>query len=133
MPPTLASKLSQLDRYLEELQSWLDRPAEGELAGGIDRILERMVQIVVECAADSGDLWLAEKGESLGESAAGVFRRLRDLDVLDEEAYGRFRTYVSARNRIIHDYDQVTPERLRRDAEGLARDGRELLRALLAP
>jgi uncharacterized protein YutE (UPF0331/DUF86 family) len=132
MPPPLLNKLSQLDQYLAELRQWLDEYPEGKWSGAMERVLERMVQLIVECTADAGDLWLANRGHPVGETATGVFRELRAAGVMDEAMYGRFRGYVSARNRIVHDYDQITPVEVRRDAEGLARDGAELLRRLLA-
>ena len=132
MPPTLASKLAQLDRYLQELRSYLGEPA-GPAEGARVRILERMIQLIVECAADAGDLWLGDRGEALGESAAGVFRRLGEVGLISAEMQSRLRGYVSARNRIIHDYDRVTPDQVQRDAEGLAQDTGELLRRLMAP
>jgi uncharacterized protein YutE (UPF0331/DUF86 family) len=53
--------------------------------------LERLVQIVVECAADAGDQWLVSHGRPLGASAAGVFGCLRDAGVIDQACCDRFR------------------------------------------
>lgn len=132
MPPALTSKLAQLDQYLQELQGYLDEPGD-PAEGARVRILERMIQLIVECAADAGDLWLGDRGETLGESATGVFRRLGEVGLITAEMQSRLRGYVSARNRIIHDYDRVTPEQVQRDAERLVQDAGELLRLLMAP
>jgi uncharacterized protein YutE (UPF0331/DUF86 family) len=131
MPPDLDSKLNELDRYNKRLQHWLQQAAEGDWGEALDLARERLVQVVVECAADAGDLWLGKNNHPLGQSATGVFQNLHRAGVMDTEMLARFRRYVSARNRIIHNYDQVTAEQIRRDALGLAQDIPALIRALL--
>jgi len=129
--PTLASRIAQLNDYRKELRQWLDEPAPGPWDRARLRVLERMVQLLVECAADAGDLWLEERGRPLGESATGVFQNLHREGVMDAEMLARFQRYVSTRNRIVHDYDLITPQRVRQDAEGLAQDVPLLVQALL--
>ena len=133
MPPTLQSKLRQLDEYNLRLAHWLNASPEEHWSEARDLALERLIQVVVECAADAGDLWLAEQGKPLGQSAADVFRRLQQAGAIRQELYDRLKGHVGSRNRIIHNYDQVTPEQTRQEAEGLARDIPELIRALVLP
>src|SRR5688500_15969476 len=95
--PELQAKLAQLGDYVAELQRWLNRPGDAEWALAQHRILERLVQLVVDCAADAGDLWLGAHGHPLGESAAGVFQQLHQVGLLDRETAARFRRYVSVR------------------------------------
>lgn len=129
MTPDLSRKLQQLSDYLDETRGWLAPPTPLP-PHGAERILERMTQLIVECAADAGDIWLQENGRPLGQSAAGVFRNLHQAGKLDAVTAERFRAYVRTRNRIIHDYDLVDPRDVRQDAEGLVADLSDLLRAL---
>lgn len=132
MSDSLASKAAQLAEYLRELEQWLAAPADGPFSGAMQRAIERMIHLIVECAADAGDLWLAERDLEVGESAARVFRNLREAGLIDAKLEQSLRRAVSARNRIVHDYDRVRPDQARRDAAALLEDGRELLRRLLA-
>jgi uncharacterized protein YutE (UPF0331/DUF86 family) len=127
--PRLAAKVAQLRDYHRELNSWLSHPP----AEPLTRVLERMVQLVVECAVDAGDLWLDERGRPLGQSAMNVFQGLHNAGVLDTDMLERFRVHVKVRNRIVHDYDVIRPEEVRASAEGLSQDIPELIRALLKP
>ncbi len=107
-PDDLQNKLNHLRDYLDELQYWLSESRDALPRKATGRIFERMVQIIVECAADAGDLWLQEMGYTPGESVRGVFRQLHSAGLLDDEAIERFAMYVSLRNRIIHDYEDIT-------------------------
>jgi uncharacterized protein YutE (UPF0331/DUF86 family) len=69
-----------------------------------------MIQLVIECAADAGDLWLQAAGQPPGQSAGGVFQNLHQAGCMDDDMRDRFRRYVRARNRIVHDYDLVRPD-----------------------
>jgi len=89
-----------------------------------------MIQLVLECAADAGDLWLQDSSLPLGESAAGVCSGLAKAGLIDEAALRRWRRHVRAPNRIIHDYDQVDAAEVLRDAAGLLEDAVHLLQAL---
>ncbi len=133
MRQTQEGKALQLGRYCQELRSLLDRPPAADDDLVLERALERMVQLLVECAADAGDLWLSDHGQPLGQSAMGVFQNLYRAGVLSAEVLERFRSYVTARNRIIHDYETTQPARVRADAERLAADIPPLIQALLGP
>jgi len=131
MNAALQAKLTQLDRYAKELHGLLQRPVQTEWAEVVDRALERLVQVIVECAADAGDLWLEEHGKPLGQSAASVFQNLRDAGILNDPVYQRLREHVRARNQIVHNYDRVTGSTVRRNAERLSQDIPEIVRALM--
>ncbi len=132
MTPPLAAKLAQLGQYIEELRGWLNTPRTEEWGPALERILERMVQLVIECAADAGDLWLQDRGRAPGNSATDVFRLLSEAGAIDRKMYGRLRDHTRTRNRIVHDYDEITSAEVRQDAEVLAQDAADLLQRLLA-
>jgi uncharacterized protein YutE (UPF0331/DUF86 family) len=132
METPLNLKLRQLEDYVERLERYLLLPSEDIWSDVLGNALERMIQLVVECGADAGDLWLGAHNRPLGQSAMGVFQNLRTAGVIDAELLNRFRVYVRTRNRIIHDYDQVSHDEVRAQAEGLAKDVTRLVQALLA-
>jgi uncharacterized protein YutE (UPF0331/DUF86 family) len=131
MPP-LQDKIAQLREYIRELREALAAPEQSGRSGFLNRALERLVQLVVECAADAGDLWLEAHGRPMGQTATTVFQFLHEAGAIDTELQTRLRRHTSVRNRIVHDYDRVTEEQVRRTAEALADDAEELLRRLAA-
>lgn len=129
MTPGLRDRLAQLEDYTSQLERALQRLTD-EPDWLIARALERFIQLLVECCADAGDLWLEQQGLALGEVAADVFRRLHQAQILDEAAYGRFRRYVSASNRIVHDYGAVADADTLRTAGQILQDARALAGSL---
>jgi len=132
MPPPLADKLGQLGRYVEQLRRLLALSPEPALRESVERALERMIQVLVDCGADAGELWLTAHGAPAPDTAAAVFRELGEAGAIPEELVDRFRRHVTARNRVVHNYAGVTAAGTHRDAEQLADDAAELLRCLLA-
>lgn len=129
----LQQKLLSLQRYLDELERWLTNPPEPTGPLGLQRITERLLQVIVECAADAGDLWLAEHGHPTGDSVRGVFRQLRQAGALSPELEQRFGSYTGTRNRIVHDYNHLDAASLAMEAPQLVADVRVLLHTLTAP
>jgi uncharacterized protein YutE (UPF0331/DUF86 family) len=133
MAPTgddLRQKLVSLASYADELDEWVANPPDPSRPRALQRVAERLLQVIVECAADAGDLWLAQHGHPLGESVRGVFQRLRDLGVIAPDLEQRFATYTTMRNRIVHDYDRVDGQEIVRRAAQLPADVRALLGVL---
>ncbi|MDQ7825995.1 MAG: DUF86 domain-containing protein [Candidatus Eremiobacteraeota bacterium] len=131
LPDDLKEKLNHLLSYLDELEQWLGAPQESIEKRGLQRIVERMFQLIVECAADAGDIWLDAGGFPAGESVRGVFERLREQSLIDEEEILRFAEYVSLRNRIVHDYEKISGAMLLKTAPRLLSDCRLLGKRLL--
>jgi uncharacterized protein YutE (UPF0331/DUF86 family) len=127
----LRQKLTSLEDYLDELDRWLTSPAEPTGPLGLRRIVERLLQVIVECAADASDLWLAEHGHAPGESMRGVFRRLQQEGVISLELEQRFANYTGIRNRIVHDYNHLDAAATLAQAPRLLADARTLLRLLV--
>jgi len=131
VPEDLKEKLNYLTSYLDEMEYWLKNPVESENTKAFQRILERMIQLIVECTADAGDLWLDAGGYSTGESVRGVFERLRERALISDDEITRFAEYVSLRNRIVHDYEKLSATILIKTAPRLLSDCRLLCRKLL--
>src|SRR5436305_3929810 len=67
IPPSaeLQQKLASLASYADEIEDWLAHPPDSGRPRALQRVLERLVQVIVQCAGDAGDLWLAEHGHAL--------------------------------------------------------------------
>jgi uncharacterized protein YutE (UPF0331/DUF86 family) len=132
MSHTLGAKCLQVEGYLQETRALLDRISEDPKDAALQRALERLVQVTIEAAADAGDIWLADQGQTLGQSAAGVFRALARVGMLSGPIAARFVRYAGHRNQIVHAYDSVTASEVLTTAEGLLRDIPVLISALLS-
>jgi len=128
----LEAKLASLSSYVQELENWLADPPDPGRPGALQRIVERMVQVIVECAADAGDLWRAARGHTLGGSVREGFTRLQDVGALAPEVTSRFFDYARTRNRIVHDYNHLDAGEVMRQAQQLPADARTVIRSLLA-
>jgi uncharacterized protein YutE (UPF0331/DUF86 family) len=137
-PPRLQAllqrKLSSLTGYLDELQAALPATRDEYLsAPTVRRAVERLVQVVVECAADAGDLLLTAEGRTVGDSARDIFEGLHSAGIIDDALRQRFAYgYSGLRNRIVHDYDVLDSAAVWQAARQLVPEGRALLAALVA-
>jgi uncharacterized protein YutE (UPF0331/DUF86 family) len=131
-PPSdeLQDKLATLAENTDELESWLADPPEPSRPRALQRVVERMVQVIVECAADAGDLWLAEHGHPLGASVRGVFQRLREAGRIPPDLDRRFADYTNTRNRIVHAYNHLDAQEILVQGGRLVPDARALLVSL---
>lgn len=130
----LQRKLTALAAYLDELDATLpDTLVSYTAHSTVRRAVERLVQVVVESAADTGDLLLAEEGRVVGETARDIFEGLHSAGVIDDTLRRRFAyEYSGLRNRIVHDYDELDNAAVWQAARQLVPDGRALLAALIS-
>src|SRR5437879_2018317 len=81
----LQRKLTSLAAYLDELATTLPGTATDYTGNSLTRrAVERLVQVVIGCAADAGDLLLTEEGRTVGESARDIFEGLHAAGVIDD-------------------------------------------------
>jgi uncharacterized protein YutE (UPF0331/DUF86 family) len=130
MPPTLQDRLQTLKNYLEELARLEHAPPPPGMERTVLFARERLIQVSVEYAADSGDLWLASRGHQGGNSAGHVFRLLAEHGAIGASLGDRLARHTTVRNRIVHAYGQDTPTAIEEAARALAPDLRELARRL---
>jgi len=105
----IVRKLTTMASYLDELKKYLSEAAANELPTRVaQRLVERMAQLVIECAVDTNQLLLDLLGAPPAGSARESFAELQLRGVLDDYlARGFQQTYVGMRNRIIHDYERL--------------------------
>jgi uncharacterized protein YutE (UPF0331/DUF86 family) len=129
----LERKLASLGAYVEELETTLPPAAAAYAADPtVRRAVERLVQIVVECGADAGDLLLAKEGRAVGDTAREIYEGLRAAGIISDDLGRRFvREHSGLRNRIVHDYDELDNTAVWQGARQLVPDARELLTSIL--
>jgi len=118
-------KLTNLTAYVDELapyvavsyQQYREHP-------GRRRIVERLAQVIIECAIDVNGMLLIGTGQPPAQSARQSFEIIHQLGIIDEQGLSRFRRHVGMRNRIVHDYDRLDNRTLFHSARRLLDDVR---------
>jgi len=130
----MQAKLTTMLRHLDELETRLPAAVEAYL-GDRDRQLavERLCQLVVECAIDANALLLSALGEPPPQSAREGFEGVERNGVLDPSLSHIFRfTLVSFRHRLVHDYERLDNRIVHRTARRLLEAGRQYVAAVSA-
>jgi uncharacterized protein YutE (UPF0331/DUF86 family) len=118
-------KLTNLTAYLDELAPYLTITyPEYRERPGQRRIVERLAQVIVECAIDVNGLLLSGTGQPPAQSARQSFEVAHRLGVIDEHLSSSFQRHVGMRNRIVHDYDRLDNRLLFYAARRLQDDAR---------
>ncbi len=118
-------KLVNLTAYVNELSPYLDvLYQEHRERPGNRRIVERLAQVIVECAIDVNGMLLIGAGQLPAQSARQSFEAVHELGIIDEHLLSHFRRYVGMRNRIVHDYDRLDNRTLFYSARRLLDDAR---------
>lgn len=116
-------KLASMEGYLRELASSLPPTRREYLAHQpARRMVERLIQVVVQSAIDANALLV--EGQSLlpPASARESFQMARDLGAIDEDVREKFHHYVAVRNLLVHQYDRLDDKRVWKDAQQLLQD-----------
>ncbi|MFQ6100649.1 MAG: DUF86 domain-containing protein [Anaerolineae bacterium] len=118
-------KLTNLTAYVKELAPYLSASyQEHRERPGNRRIVERLAQVIVECAIDINGMLLISTEQPPAQSARQSFEAIHQLGIIDEHLLPRFRRYVGMRNRIVHDYDRLDNRTLFYSARRLLDDAR---------
>lgn len=132
--PTVEARLVTMGRYIDELEQRLPS-YEADYLGDRDRQLavERLCQLVVECAIDANALLLGGLGEPPPQSAREGFDNTERAGALPPEVAQGFRaTFVGLRNRLVHDYERVDNRIIYRTASRLVAAGRHYVASVTA-
>lgn len=101
----LASRLSALECYLAEIESFLkyDR-AEFVATPAIHHLAERYLHLACECVLDIAHHVIAESGYRQPESYRDAIEVLRERGLLDSSLAERLKMWVGFRNVLVHFY-----------------------------
>ena len=124
-------KLVNMAAYIDELAPYLKKPLKDYLeVPGQRRIVERLVQVVVESAIDANGLLVEWASEAPPATAHLSFEAVHRLGVIDDALLDRFRRYVGLRNRIVHDYDVLDNKIVYHSAQRLLEDATKYVQAV---
>lgn len=103
-------KLSYLRQYLGDLEVYARLDAAGRR--GEHYAIERLLQLLCECAADLALQVLKARGSGLASSYREVFVTLRNQGVLPEALADRLVDACGMRNVLTHLYDVIDLDRV---------------------
>lgn len=123
------AKLATMERYLGELEVYLPLDEGSYLADrGRQLAVERLCQLVVECAIDCTSMLLGSLGEPPPQSAREGFEKIEGRGILSSDLARQFRvTFVGFRHRLVHDYERLDNRIIYRAAKMLAEAGRQYI------
>jgi len=106
----ISEKLVELSSYIDDLRglrdlSWSEFQSNVMLRRGIERTL----QVMAECALDTGNMLISHFQWRAPESNRDVFRVLSEHGVLEGPLTERFLKVASFRNILVHEYARVDP------------------------
>lgn len=108
-PETILRKTEFMQEQLEELKNiYKEYKKSKKISNVYIRAIERLVQLVTECAIDINNHYLSLK-DSPKTTAGDSFRRLNELGLLDNKLTESMVKTVSLRNKLVHNYDKIEP------------------------
>jgi len=106
-----------------------DDPALRNVAGALERAIEKLVNFLVE-VADRGLREAERAGHASATTSGRSFERLREAGLLSPGQRDRLTELIDVRNLIQHDYVAVAPEQIVGAVEILRADLHSLVRVL---
>jgi len=104
----IRQKLVNQKSYIDELGPYVALEyTDYQRRPGYNRIVERLVQIIVESAIDINEKLIEAMNEPPPASARESFGAMSRLGVLDDGVASAFQAYVGLRNRIVHAYEKL--------------------------
>ena len=128
-PDEVIDKLALMREYLGELDACVQVDADDYRDDCVTRrAVERLCQLVVECASDICVVLLEDKGVPAPRSAREAYSEAYKLGLIDKRSRDRFvSSYVGLRNRIVHDYEKLDDVIILNSARRLVDDGRRFV------
>jgi uncharacterized protein YutE (UPF0331/DUF86 family) len=112
MPPLdkelIAQKLIELSKYLDQLES-LRVPSLAEYKKDHTKryAIERLIQLIVEFAADCNRYIVSALAESTPATYYDTFAEMQELKILPKGLSLRLASTTGLRNRLVHRYEEI--------------------------
>lgn len=105
----ILSKLAMIEEYLEKWKTYFPVSLEQFSADwGLQKIVERSLQVMIEVMTDIAERILAEKGVAPQKTTTETMRKLHELGIIQNvDAYTKM---VRFRNLVVHQYDSIKTE-----------------------
>ncbi|BAS27411.1 type VII toxin-antitoxin system HepT family RNase toxin [Limnochorda pilosa] len=110
---TVRRLLRVIEKRLARLEKLVGTPLEAYLADmDLQDVVERNLELVIQACLDLGIHVLADRASAPPETHRAVFRLLVDEGVVDPELGGRLEAMAGFRNRLVHEYADLLPEKV---------------------
>ena len=98
-----------IEEYLEKWKTYFPVSLEQFSADwGLQKIVERSLQVMIEVMTDIAERILAEKGVAPQKTTTETMRKLHELGIIQNvDAYTKM---VRFRNLVVHQYDSIKTE-----------------------
>ena len=118
-------KLALVRNYLDDL-----KPFEGISPEEFSRhhyAIERLVQVIIDCCADTVSHVLSSRGVVPPDSYRETFFAARDHGVISAELAERLANAAGMRNILVHQYDRIDDRVVMRAVAEIIRDGEAII------
>src|SRR3989338_10347961 len=101
-------KLSRLTMYLESFNPILNKRLEDYLGDDYLRFsTERLIQLIVECAADINNHVVVKKGQRPPEDYRSSFLRAAEVGLISRKLADNIKGSAGMRNILVHEYMDI--------------------------
>ncbi len=128
-PELVTRKMVLITADLRALEPLARRPLEAYLASPTDEVLvERYLERIIGRMIDINYHLLTEAGEPPPRDYFASFTQLARIGVLPAAFAKQMAACAGLRNRLVHEYDEIDPERVHAGLQAAVRDVPEYLR-----
>lgn len=109
---TICKKLEILIKYYNEFQQLTNGITINDYIDNIviKRAIERVMQLIVECATDINNMILKKQGKGPSRDYYNSFIDLAENNVIDMEFAVRIAPSTGLRNILVHEYQKIDDE-----------------------
>lgn len=130
-PELVIRKMVLIAADLKALAPFADRPLEQYLVDATDEVLvERYLERIIGRMIDINYHLVTEAGEPPPRDYFASFTQLARLGVLPPAFATRIAACAGLRNRLVHEYEEIDPERVYAGMQAAVRDVPEYLRSV---
>lgn len=106
---TVKAKMSKLARFLEELREVSPAGSLSEYRADTAkrRSCERLIQLIVECAADINSILVVESGHPAPRDYYDTFIKAGESGVISTSLSKKLAPWAGLRNRLVHEYEDI--------------------------
>lgn len=116
-------KMVLILRDLSEVQPIARKDLAEYLASGIDEVVaERYLERMIGRMIDVNYHLITETDHPPPSDYYQSFTQLVELGILDRDLAGRMALYTGLRNRIVHEYDDLDPQKVHEALQAATRD-----------
>jgi len=122
-------KLSRLNVYLEKLAPIMQKKFEDYVSDFyLKTSAERLIQLIVECAADVNNHVLVETKNRPAEDYSSSFVRAAEIGLISKGLAFRLKSLGGMRNILVHEYMEIDDEKVYNTLPEAVRDFKQYMK-----